>query len=158
MKEIKLTRGLIALVDDEDYDYLNQFKWNANKSRDTKSFYATRYPGIKMHRVIMNTPDNLEVDHIDHNGLNNQRCNLRNCTRSQNHMNKNPKGDSKYLGVSWDKSKNKWRTFIQTRQTSDHRRKTLYSGTFLTENEAAVAYNNKAKEFFGEFANLNKVQ
>lgn len=161
MKLITLTQGLFAQVDDWNYDWLNQWKWYANKSRGT--YYAIRMDKmtgkhIKMHRFIMNTPDDKEVDHQDHNGLNCQEHNMRNATHSQNHMNKKPRGESKYLGVSWDKSKNRWRTYIQTRQTPDHRRKTLYSGTFKTEIDAALAYNEKAKEFHGEFANLNKVE
>lgn len=160
MKLITLTQGKFAQVDDWNYASLNQYKWCANRSRGT--YYAMRniwvegkQKQIKMHRLIMNTPEDKEVDHQDHNGLNCQEHNMRNATHSQNHMNKKPRGDSKYLGVSWDKSKNRWRTYIQTRQTPDHKRKTLYSGTFKTEIEAALAYNEKAREFHGEFANLN---
>lgn len=159
MKEIKLTQGQVALVDDEDYEYLNQWKWYAQKSRGT--FYACRYTKnevLIMHRIILNTPFNMEVDHRDHNGLNNQRHNIRNCTRSQNHMNKDPRGSSKYLGVSWDKSRNKWRAFIQTRQISNGKRKTLFNGQYNTEEEAAIAYNEAAKRLHGEFANLNIIE
>ena len=84
MKEIILTQGQVALVDDEDFEYLNQWKWCAIKSR--KTYYTTRtiYIPCKMtvimHRIIMNTPLDMTVDHIDHNGLNNQKYNLRICT------------------------------------------------------------------------------
>jgi hypothetical protein len=93
MKEISLTQGQVALVDDEDYDYLMQWKWHFYKG--THSHYAVcslprkngKRTGFRMHRLIMNTPPDLVVDHIDHNGLNNQKSNLRNCTKCQNQAN-----------------------------------------------------------------------
>lgn len=95
MKEIKLTQGKVVLVDDEDYEYLNQFKWYALKNHRT--YYAQRViqnnyikRTLKMHRVIMDTPCGLEVDHIDGDGLNNQKCNLRNCTFAENRKNRKP--------------------------------------------------------------------
>jgi len=147
MKEIKLTQGKVALVDDEDFDYLNQFKWHASKSR--KTFYASRgkNPAIKMHRFIMKTKEGLQVDHIDHNGLNNQKNNLRNCTIHQNNMNKGM-GEKEYMRGIY-KAKNRFRSIITLNYKS-------YSiGFFKTEEEAARAYDQKAKEMFGEFANLN---
>jgi len=153
MKEIKLTQGKIALIDDEDYGYLNQFKWCADKLGST--FYAKRrlYISIKeqyniyMHRIIMNAPKGMEVDHIDHNGLNNQKYNLRICTKCQNNRNKLPSGKSKYLGVSAEDIKYKAEIMI------NHNK--IRIGRFTTEEAAARAYDKKAKEYFGEFANLN---
>jgi hypothetical protein len=86
MKEIKLSQGKVALVDDEDFEYLNQFKWHAsgNSKYTYYAMHRNKDRNLLMHRIIMNTPDNLEVDHIDHNGLNNQRLNLRNCSHSEN--------------------------------------------------------------------------
>ena len=105
MKTIQLTQGQFALVDDEDYDFLMQWKWQAHKDKST--YYATRVEygknikkGIKMHRVIMNTPRNMETDHKDRNGLNNQKYNLRICTRGQNQTNKRNWGKSKNKGVN----------------------------------------------------------
>jgi len=165
MKEIKLTRNMVALVDDEDFDFLNQWKWQAGKSKESVTYYASRTErgnelqkpvSIKMHRLIMKTPDNMEVDHIDHNGLNNQKSNLRNCTHSQNHMNKRPHGRSKYLGVSWASDRNKWIVYIQRRvKGSPYERIQLYREQFDSEIDAALAYNKKASELFGEFAHLN---
>lgn len=92
MKLIPLTQGQFAVVDDSDYEWLNQWKWYANRNRYT--YYAVRsdhtngiIKQILMHREIMNTPNGMVVHHIDHNGLNNQRCNLKNCTESENQKN-----------------------------------------------------------------------
>jgi hypothetical protein len=100
-----------------------------------------------MHREILNTPLNKQVDHIDHDGLNNQRDNIRICSVSQNHMNKKPIGVSKYLGVFYD------RKYI--RAAIKYHGKYHYLGFFKTENDAALAYNEAAKKYHGEFANLN---
>jgi hypothetical protein len=159
MKLIPLTRGKFVMVDDEDYEYLNQWKWYATKSHIT--FYAERQqrlnPGIqpqkqkniKMHRLIMNTSQNMQVDHIDHNGLNNQKSNLRNCTLSQNARNRKARGKSKYLGVYFY-GENLFRADIRP---SEH--KTIHLGLFKSEIDAARAYDNEAKKYYGEFANLN---
>jgi hypothetical protein len=152
MKEIKLTRGLVTQVDDEDYEYLNQFKWYAEYKKGGKYTYAIRNSSDRtteaMHRIIMGTPAGLLVDHIDHNGLNNQKSNLRNCTHDQNGINRTGWGRSKYLGVALSK-----RGYIIAQITYNHNHN--YLGCFKTEEEAARAYDIKAKEFFGEFANLN---
>ncbi len=156
MKEIQLTQGKVAIVDDADFEFLNQWKWCAwcaNKS--TNVFYAKRTnKGILMHRVIMAiTNPEILIDHKDLNGLNNQRNNLRTCTRGQNSMNRSSKKNStsKYLGVSFDKRTKKWVVQI------DHNSKHYFAGRFAIETEAALAYNKKAIELHGEFANLNVV-
>lgn len=158
MKLIKLTLGKFAQVDDEDYDYLNQWRWYAKKSWNT--FYARRQTIIDgkrvtiiMHRLIMNTPSDLQVDHIDHNGLNNQRNNLRNCTNQQNSLNRNLyKESSKYLGVRYcDSGKNQG-------LFTAHMRPYLHLGFFKTEEEAMIAYNNMAVKLFGQFANLRTIK
>jgi hypothetical protein len=152
-RRIPLTKGKFALVDAEDYYQLSQFQWFANGPTQTK-FYAIRRYGqkaLKMHRVIMNAPEDLFVDHIDHNGLNNCKTNLRLCTRAQNNRNIPPaKGkSSKYKGVGWDKGTKKWRTKIRFNTKLHH------IGYFENEIEAAKAYDEKAVELFGEFACLN---
>lgn len=158
MKQIPLSQGLFALVDDEDFEYLNQFKWHARKSRDT--FYASRNlkisknnrKTIQMHRVILGTTDTkIQGDHIDGNGLNNQKSNLREATHEQNRRNTKSykNGVSKYKGVSYRKDSKKWRSII------NFNKKVIRLGYFSSEIEAAKAYDVKAKELFGEFAWLN---
>lgn len=158
MKEIKLTRGLFALVDDSDYEWLNQCKWYANKIDQT--FYACRGVNssgnrstILMHRLILGLKpgDKRQSDHINQNGLDNQRTNLRSASASQNQANRRFRKDnhSGYRGVRWDKQKQCWRADITFHS------KSMCLGLFKNRQEAAMAYDLKAKEFFGEFANLN---
>lgn len=157
MKEIKLTKGFVTQVDDEDYEYLNQLKWHVYKRHNT--FYAQHTvtlingnrTNIQMHRLIMNPPNNMQIDHINHNGLDNQKNNLRICTQSQNSMNQNShkNSSSKYKGISWHKLRSKWESQIK------YKGKHIHIGLYKTEVEAAKAYDEKAKELFGEFAHIN---
>ena len=157
MREIQLTRGLKAQVDDEDYEALNQFKWQANEDKYT--FYVTRSlkivngrrPSLRMHRVVMNAPENMEVDHKDKNGLNNQKYNLRICTKAQNHFCQKPNHNSvsRYKGVWWREDVNKWQAGI----TPNGKR--IHLGYFVSEIEAAKSYDAKAIEVFGKFARIN---
>jgi len=158
MKEIPLTQGKAALVDDEDFDRINAFKWYASKTKG--SLYARRKTKRKgketihyMHRVIMCAGNSVEVDHRDRNGLNNQRHNLRVCDHQQNQRNRDTMKNNKsgLKGVSWHKIMNKWRAVIQ------YNGRQLVIGYFLTKEEAATAYDKKATELFGEFAKLNNV-
>jgi hypothetical protein len=151
MKKIKLTQGLSAQVDDSDYPWLNVWKWCAVKGKYT--YYAVRSkPGERhkllwMHRLIMNTPDDQEVDHQDHNGLNCQRHNMRNATHSENKKNVTPFGRSKYLGVSYHGKRIQASININGKPT--------HLGYFKTEEAAARRYDEMAKLHHGEFANLN---
>ncbi len=156
MKEIKLTQGKVALVDDEDFEELNKFKWCARKDRNT--YYAVRrnkelkIGNIQMHREILKVKDKtLLVDHRDHDGLNNQKNNLRVATAAGNSKNRQSrKGSaSKYLGVYWAVNNNKWLASIRNNG------KNIYLGYFINELDAAIAYNIAAVEIHGEFANLN---
>lgn len=156
MKRIPLTKGMFALVDDEDFKEVSKHKWYASKTtygpfRAIRGMTKTG-KNIYMHRQIMNVPANLLVDHRNHNTLDNQKTNLRVCTRSQNGMNakkcKNPTA-SKYKGVYWDKGTGKWRTAICKAG------KIFRLGRFSSEVVAAKAYDRKAVELFGEFAYLN---
>lgn len=148
-----------ALVDDEDYQEISKHKWFAIKSCNTS--YAIRYTitaqsmtSTRMHRQILNINDSkVYVDHKDHNGLNNQRSNIRLCTPKQNRCNigKHLKGTSKYKGVIFHKGQQAWVASIGNGKDRYH------LGTFNNEVEAAAAYNIKAKELFGEFAFLNDI-
>lgn len=156
MRLISLTRGLFVQVDDWNHEKLSAYKWYAQRGRNT--FYAARKSQkdnvitmIYMHRVIMNTPEDQEVDHQDFNGLNCLEENMRNSTSSQNGANKKPRGRSKYMGVSINETNG--HTYIQA-QININKRLT-YLGHFPTEEDAARAYDEKAREVHGEFANLN---
>lgn len=157
MKEIKITRNRVALVDDEDYGYLNQHKWTAQRNRNGGVYYAVRRIGnkhISMHRVIMKITDpKIFVDHIDHEGLNNRKYNLRLCSNSDNKKNVRSRigSTSKYLGVNWHKPLNKWRAGIKFNG------KNIHLGYSHDEKEAALLYNKFAKKYHGEFANLNSI-
>lgn len=153
MKEITLTQNKIALVDDEDYALVSQFKWHACYDKSKDGWYARSSRGkgppglVNMHRLIMQ-PGQLEVDHVNGDSLDNRRSNLRLCTRRQNSMNqKNHKNStSKYKGVSWYTRENCWRAAI-----------TVYGnykllGYFDNEKEAAQAYRVAAQKYFGEYA------
>lgn len=155
MKEIKLTKGKVTVVDDYDFEWLNQWKWYARENGNT--FYAQRRKGNgteKMHRLILGlvTKDQI-ADHKDGNGLNNQRTNLRAVTLSQNASNRRSKlnGTSKYLGVNWHKKEKRWNASIRKNG------KLVCLGGFSKEEDAALAYNTGALKLHGEFANLNKV-
>ena len=159
MKRIKLTQGKFALVSDEDYEYLNQWKWFAHKGYTT--FYAIRHSLtinkkrtlIYMHRVIAERMGIKNPDHIDRNGLNNQRNNLRDSTRSQNNANRglNKNNTSGYKGVCWNKQKQKWHARIRVNY------KYVQLGLFDNIKDAARAYNKAALKYFGEFAWLNPI-
>jgi len=169
MKKIKLTRGMFALVDDEDFEYLNQFNWMVSESHNM--FYAVgilsshrvrgvKHKVVKMHQVIMRTPKGKCTDHINRNGLDNRKKNLRICTNAENCKNTvSRKGfTSIYKGVCrrLTRNVNKNYYFWVAQITLNY--KVIHLGHFEKEVDAARAYNKKAKELFGEFASLNKIR
>ncbi len=163
MKEIKLNgTDKVALIDDEDYDKVTRYKWRVhyNKEDPENIPYAvsTTKPEIKMHRLILGLEkgDPRVVDHKDYNGINNQRNNIRICTRAENARNQRAKKNSisNFKGVTFNKSgrgNRRWRCRI----TLNYKRISL--GRYGTELEAAWIYNQAAKKFHGEFACLNAI-
>ena len=149
---IPLTKGRFAKVDACDYYWLSRFRWSVSGCK--RNVYAARKSngkGISMHRVITGVSKGMVVDHINHNGLDNRRENLRVCTAAENSMNARARRgqSSKYKGVSFHKSRGKYCVFIT------HKCKTHFVGRFTNEEEAARAYDAKAKQLHGEFACLN---
>ncbi len=151
--------GKFVQVDDEDYERVKQFKWYCDRD------YAMRKPYIKgsgrknqkceliqMHRFIMGLTDSkIHIDHKDGNRLNNQRANLRFANQAQNAKNQKTRKNntSGFKGVSWNKRDKKWEAYIKFNY------KRIYLGYFKTKEVAALAYDKKAKELFGEFSRLN---
>lgn len=159
MKEIQLTNGYKAIVDDEDFDYLSKFKWYAHFNQYGK-IYARRAKNQKgkgkwawMHRVIMNPPAGALIDHINGNGLDNRRSNLRTCTHAENLRNrKAPRNNtSGYRGVVWNSISKNWVAQIESSG------KSIYIGRFDDIVEAAIAYDEKARELWGEFYSMPNI-
>lgn len=154
MREIPLTKGKVAIIDDEDYPKVSEYKW----CYSTGYAVSRRIEGgqkviLLMHRLIMDAPKELVTDHINHDRLDNRRANLRLCTRHQNNCNMPMRSNNKsgYKGVYWRAARNKWQANVR------YEGKEYYLGLFENLNEAALAYNAKATELFGEFAHLNVI-
>jgi len=150
-KEILLTAGQVAIVDEDDYERLNKLSWQvSSRGYANRRVYlkGNQYSTLIMHREIMQPPDDMQVDHINGNKLDNRKQNLRICTASQNSMNSN-RQKGLYRGVTWHKRDRKWRANIGAN------REKIYIGQFDCPHEAAKAYNKKALELHGEFARLN---
>ena len=156
MKEIRLTQGVSAIVDDDIYEYLSSWKWQAEKTNYGYRAFRTQKTGfikkkkIYMHREILKISDDLQVDHINHNTLDNRACNLRAATRKQNTQNRTRKNNTGYKGVKYVNGK------FQARIGTDPNR--IIIGYFRTAREAAIEYNKKAIELYGDFACLNELQ
>lgn len=151
MREIPLTRGLMALVDDEDYELLSPHKWHASQAN--AKFYAARNSGrppnrmpLRMHRIICPVPPGMQVDHINGNTLDNRRANLRPATHAQNVHNRGITrfNMSGYKGVTWNHRR--WMARIEVDGLPK------YLGTFDSPAEAHAAYRVAAEKLHGEFA------
>lgn len=153
MKEILLTQGKVALVDDEDFDRVNQFKWHAHIS-NRGVYYARRSLSgsnkkQRLHSFIL--PKVKRIDHWDGDGLNCQKNNLRKASQAENTYNlkKRKNTTSRYKGVSWHTRQQVWRSQLQ------FNRRNIFLGYFEKERDAAIAYDLAAKIYFGEFARIN---
>lgn len=153
MRTIPLPRGLHAIVDDSDYERVVALSpWSVNWCGGR--WYAYRKDGnrrnLYMHRFILEAPAGVEVDHINGNGLDNRRSNMRHASKKENVRSRHStRGSSRYRGVHWDKSRSKWVAQIMVD------RKHKFLGRFESETGAAYAYDRAARQFFGEFASPN---
>lgn len=146
-KLIPLSKSKFAKIDNDDFEKIKSICWHFSSN----SYAYNRSLGL-MHRYIMNCPDGVFIDHINHDKLDNRKSNLRYCDRTQNAMNLISNSITKtslYKGVHWDSLKNNWVSQIVWYK------KHFVLGRFSCELEAAKAYDAKAKELFGEFAYLN---
>ena len=160
-KQIPLTQGKFALVDDEDYDYLMQWKWTLlggkyahRKIRIGKRIY-NKSTTIIMHRLIAKTPDGYHTDHINGDTFDNRKENLRICKARENLRNQKTRSSiksSKFKGVYYSKVSKKWVAQI----TNDFGMQ--YLGLHETQESAAKAYNLAAVKYFGEYARLNIIE
>ena len=151
-KAIPLNKDAVTIVDEADYEWLSKWKWRIVEKgyaqRSVAKHEGLTLSALFMHRVILNTPKGLFSDHINGNKLDNRRSNLRICTHHQNNLNR-PNVTGKYKGVYWCKRQQRWMAQIMKNQAN------IYVGSFHTPEEAALAYNEAAKEYHGEFARLN---
>lgn len=154
-KWIALTQGYFALIDEEDYESVSKNLWTTLVRKNPYSAYAFRViknRPLYLHRFVMNPPSNMDIDHIDGNGLNCRKENLRICTHGSNmHNYTKPNGEfsSQHKGVTWDKSRDKWLASIKIKG------KRVFLGRYDLEIVAAQAYNSAALRLFGEFAKIN---
>lgn len=162
MKMIPVSQNHVAMVDDEDYTRLQKYSWFYHGNGYAARGYHKdgRLVTIKMHQEILGKQvSGYEIDHINGNQLDNRKCNLRITTHHQNTFNCKKRiapipgvNPSKYKGVAWRNDRNKWRSTI----TYNGYR--YYLGLYEKEEEAALAYNKAAVNYYGEFARLNKIE
>jgi hypothetical protein len=148
-KEVKLTRGLVAIIDDEDHEMVSAYKWHARKSRNT--FYARASDGTLMHRLIIGAGKGEITDHEDRNGLNNRRSNLRITNHVGNVVNYPGRNKHGYKGIMFDpRCKSKpWQAMCR------HNGKNVTAGMYATQELAAMAYDKLARELHGPTAYVN---
>jgi hypothetical protein len=160
VKTIQLTRGQVAVVDDEDWPLLSSFKWQAHRGPHDSTWYAVRASRVggkktkvRMHRIILEADASLQVDHRNGDGLDNRRSNLRISTPSQNQQHRirptRPQKSSQWKGVYWCSQWKRWRARILVAGER------LHLGTYRVEVDAARAYDRAALEHFGAFAAPN---
>lgn len=155
MQKIELTQGKFALVDNEDFDEINQYNWCFAEGYAVRTVTVSgKRKNQRMHRLITNCPDGFDVDHINHDKLDNQKSNLRVCSTSENLRNQKMRTyakSSRYKGVCFYKQDGNWQAHIRLNGKRKH------LGYFTNEIDAAIAYNNAAIAMFGEFALINVI-
>jgi len=150
-KKVPLGNGQFAIVDDEDFDLVNQYVWQCHKGGgkygERHQYAVTR---LRMHRLVMNCPKGMVVDHINGDTLDNRKSNLRICTNAENQQNTNSRGGtSKFKGVSFSTKKKRWKGCFMWQG------KVYYVGSFDNEEEAARAVDRKRREVCGGFSKAN---
>lgn len=157
MIEIPLSQGKVAIIDEADFDRVSQYNWQAELARSGIWYAKTRIQDgcgrrktVRLHQFILNA-NGAVIDHVDHDGLNNTRANLRTVTKRENRQNsrKRTPGLSSFKGVTWKSSHNKWNARITIEG------KTKHLGYFDSEIEAATAYDAAARQHFQSFAHTN---
>ena len=148
-KKIPLGDGQFAIIDDEDFDLVNQYQWRGHKGgKNCDHVYAVTR--LRMHRLIMNAPPGMVVDHINGDTLDNRKSNLRICSTAQNQQNGKARGgSSRFKGVSYNAQKKRWLGAFMANG------KTYYVGCFIDEEECARAVDKKRKEVCGDYATTN---
>jgi len=145
----------LAIIDDENYDLASSFRWHTSKTPDGRYYYKTEVKNkvIYMHRLIIGAKEEEEVDHINRITYDNRKINLRICNHSENSKNRLSRVDatSKYLGVHWSSRHKKWIAQLCVNY------KVVFSYTCILEEQAALAYNDAAIKYHGDFANLNVI-
>ena len=146
-RTINLTRGQVAIIDEEDFQRISQEHWCAIKIKGRYYAIQGKRTNLYMHRIIMGATDDEQIDHVNNNGLDNRKRNLRRCTNAQNNWNKGKHRDntSGFKGVSYDPDRGKWRARLMVNG------KFVWLGRHHTAQAAYMAYTTKAKEVFGEF-------
>lgn len=155
MKRIPLTQGKFTIVDNKDYEWLNQWKWSFHSQGYAQrgSSVNGKKTNLKMHRVILNAPKGIVVDHRNGDKLDNRRANIRLCTQAQNLWNAgiSKQNKSGYKGVFWEKKTRRFIVRIRNRKDN------LYLGSYRNLLEAVIVWNEAAKKYHREFARLNKL-
>lgn len=157
MKEIPLTQGKVAIVDDDDFDLVSRFSWHCHFSEHREyamtDVGSTRHPVmLYLHRLLVKTARMETVDHINGNTLDNRKCNLRICTAAQNLCNRGRPRNNKsgFKGVSFNKKTGKWKAAIGFNKGN------MFLGLFADKLAAARAYDAAALQYHGEFAKTNQ--